>query len=129
MNASCLAITDLTIIHPDRLRLALNYSTFLHNTAEETDQACYVAKRAMDNAQAEVDSLETDAHPDSIRLIELLRKRIVSRSDALAYMTFLTAVTRTNGSRLVKLIPALTTNDVHVDLLLFCENARRWGEL
>jgi hypothetical protein len=79
MHASILAVTDLSTIHPDRLRLALNYSTFLHDTAEETDQACFVAKRAMDNAQAEVDSLETDVHPDSIRLIGLLWKRHVSR--------------------------------------------------
>lgn len=81
MGASSLAITDLSIIHPDRLRLALNYSTFLHDIADETDQACYVAKRAMDNAQAEVDSLESDVHPESLRFIKLLRKRIVGCPD------------------------------------------------
>jgi 14-3-3 protein epsilon len=79
MHASILAITDLSTINPDRLRLALNYSTFLYDTAEETDQACFIAKRAIDDAQAEVDSLETDVHPESIRVIQLLRKRNVSR--------------------------------------------------
>ena len=92
MHASILAVTDLSTIHPDRLRLALNYSTFLHDTAEETDQACFVAKRAMDNAQAEVDSLETDVHPDSIRLIGLLWKRNVSRPGSLLQTTSLTTL-------------------------------------
>jgi 14-3-3 protein epsilon len=81
MHASILAITDLNTINPDRLRLALNYSTFLFDTAEESDQACFIAKRAMDDALAEVDSLETDVHPDSIRFIELLRKKHVSWFD------------------------------------------------
>jgi 14-3-3 protein epsilon len=92
MHASILAVTDLSTIHPDRLRLALNYSTFLHDTAEETDQAYFVAKRAMDNAQAEVDSLETDVHPDSIRLIGLLWKRNVSRSGNLLQTISLTCL-------------------------------------
>lgn len=78
MKASSIAITDLSIIHPDRLRLALSYSTFLHEIAEETDQACFVAKRAMNDAQAEVDSLETDVCPESLLFIGLLRKRVVS---------------------------------------------------
>jgi hypothetical protein len=111
MHASILAITDLSTIHPDRLRLALNYSTFLHDTAEETDQACFIAKRAMDDAQTEVDSLETDVHPDSIRVIELLRKRNVSRPDSLLRMISLTALVRTNGSRLAKPILALMMID------------------
>jgi hypothetical protein len=120
MHASILAITDLSTIHPDRLRLALNYSTFLHDTAEETDQACFIAKRAVDDAQTEVDSLETDVHPDSIRYIELLRKRNVSRPDSLLRMIPLTALVRTNGSRLAKLILALMTIDAHVKLFLSC---------
>jgi len=120
MHASILAITDLSTIHPDRLRLALNYSTFLHDTAEETDQACFIAKRAMDDAQTEVDSLETDVHPDSIRFIELLRKRNVSRPDSLLRKISLTALDRTNGFRLAKPILALMMIDAHIKLILFC---------
>lgn len=78
MHASILAVSDLSTINPDRLRLALNYSTFLFDIAEESDQACFVAKRAMDDAQAEVDSLEADVHPESMRFIGLLRKNYVS---------------------------------------------------
>jgi hypothetical protein len=115
MHASILAITDLSTINPDRLRLALNYSTFLYDTAEETDQACFIAKRAIDDAQAEVDSLETDVHPESIRVIQLLRKRNVSRLLViltLQSISLTTALVRTSGSRLVKLILALTMIDL-----------------
>jgi hypothetical protein len=115
MHASILAITDLSTINPDRLRLALNYSTFLFDTAEESDQACFIAKRAMDDALAEVDSLETDVHPDSIRFIELLRKKHVSRLDILMRMMFSDGVVRTNGYRLAKLIPAWTTIDAQIE--------------
>jgi hypothetical protein len=118
MHASILAITDLSTIHPDRLRLALNYSTFLHDTAEETDQACFIAKRAMDDAQTEVDSLETDVHPDSIRFIGLLRKRNVSWPDVLLLKTSLTVAFRTNGSRLARPILALMKIDAHIELFL-----------
>jgi hypothetical protein len=121
MHASILAVTDLSTINPDRLRLALNYSTFLFDTAEETDQACFIAKRATDDAQAEVESLETDVHPESIRLIELLRKRNVSRLlVSLFYRLFslITPLVRTNGPRLGKLILALTMIDLHIFLLV-----------
>jgi len=122
MNASSLAITDLNITHPDRLRLALNYSTFLHDIADETDQACYIAKRAMDNAQAEVDCLETDVRPDSIRFIELLRKRIVSSLGLPSHMPDLSDffLIRPNGSRLARLTLALTMVDPVVEIFFSC---------
>jgi 14-3-3 protein epsilon len=103
MNASSLAVLDLKCSHPDRLRLALNYSTFLHDIAEKKDRACHTAKCAFDDALAEIDTQVDDPHPDSTRLMGLLREKMVSQPSNLPRLDFLTGLTRANGFRVTKL--------------------------
>jgi hypothetical protein len=62
--------------NPIRLGLALNYSVFHYEIRSEPTEACQLAKKAFDNAIAELDSLPEDSYKDSTLIMQLLRDNL-----------------------------------------------------
>jgi 14-3-3 protein epsilon len=67
---------DLKTTHPIRLGLALNYSVFYYEILNTPEVACKIAKRAFDNAIADLDGLEEDEYRDSATIMQLLRDNL-----------------------------------------------------
>ena len=67
---------NLKSTHPIRLGLALNYSVFYYEILNTPEVACKFAKRAFDNAIAELDTLEEDEYRDSATIMQLLRDNL-----------------------------------------------------
>ena len=66
----------LPTTHPIRLGLALNFSVFYYEIMNAPDKACELAKKAFDNAIAELDSLQEDSYKDSTLIMQLLRDNL-----------------------------------------------------
>ena len=62
--------------HPIRLGLALNFSVFYYEIMNKPDKACELAKKAFDEAIAELDSLQEDSYKDSTLIMQLLRDNL-----------------------------------------------------
>jgi len=62
--------------HPIRLGLALNYSVFHFEIQNKPQEACTLAKRAFDDAIAELDTLSEDSYKDSTLIMQLLRDNL-----------------------------------------------------
>ncbi|XP_067949995.1 uncharacterized protein [Watersipora subatra] len=62
--------------HPIRLGLALNYSVFYYEILNNPEDACHLAKKAFDDAIAELDTLQEDAYKDSTLIMQLLRDNL-----------------------------------------------------
>lgn len=62
--------------HPIRLGLALNFSVFYYEIRDDHKQACELAKRAFDDAIAELDTLNEDSYKDSTLIMQLLRDNL-----------------------------------------------------
>jgi 14-3-3 protein epsilon len=75
-EASDCAETDLTPTHPIRLGLALNFSVFHYEIMNSPERACKLAKKAFDDAIAELDSLPEDSYKDSTLIMQLLRDNL-----------------------------------------------------
>jgi 14-3-3 protein epsilon len=75
-TATEVADADLPPTHPIRLGLALNYSVFHYEIMNSPDRACKLAKRAFDDAIAELDSLPEDSYKDSTLIMQLLRDNL-----------------------------------------------------
>lgn len=56
--ATTVAETDLKTTHPIRLGLALNYSVFFYEVKNDPGVACQLAKKAFDDAIADIDQIE-----------------------------------------------------------------------
>lgn len=67
---------NLKSTHPIRLGLALNYSVFHYEIGENKEKACALAKKAFDDAIAELDSLNEDSYKDSTLIMQLLRDNL-----------------------------------------------------
>jgi len=74
--ASDIAEKELTPTHPIRLGLALNFSVFYYEIAGSPDSACRLAKKAFDDAIADLDSLPEDSYKDSTLIMQLLRDNL-----------------------------------------------------
>ncbi|KAH7255070.1 14-3-3 domain-containing protein [Fusarium redolens] len=70
--AAYVAKTEFTAAHPFRLGLAVNFSVFYYRILNSRDRARYLAKRAFDDAKAEIDVLTKEPDDDSILLMQLL---------------------------------------------------------
>jgi len=62
--------------HPIRLGLALNFSVFYYEILNTPERACELAKRAFDDAIAELDTLNEDSYKDSTLIMQLLRDNL-----------------------------------------------------
>lgn len=62
--------------NPIRLGLALNFSVFHYEIKAERAEACALAKKAFDEAIAELDSLGEDSYKDSTLIMQLLRDNL-----------------------------------------------------
>lgn len=62
--------------HPIRLGLALNFSVFHYEIANSPEKACQLAKKAFDDAIAQLDSLNSDSYKDSTLIMQLLRDNL-----------------------------------------------------
>jgi len=72
-DASDIANTELAPVHPIRLGLALNFSVFFYEIANDHQKACALAKKAFDDAIAELDTLEEENYKDSTLIMQLIR--------------------------------------------------------
>ena len=70
-EAEHLAPTD-----PIRLGLALNYSVFFYEIVQKKADACKLAKKAFDDAVANLDDLPEDAYKDATLIMQLLRDNL-----------------------------------------------------
>ena len=62
--------------HPIRLGLALNFSVFYYEIKNDPEKACELAKKAFDEAIAELDQLKEDSYKDSTLIMQLLRDNL-----------------------------------------------------
>lgn len=79
-----IAMAELTPTHPIRLGLALNFSVFYYDILQSPEQACRLARRAFDDAIADLDTLSDDSYRDSTLIMQLLRDNVslwVSEAD------------------------------------------------
>ena len=74
--ASDIANQDLPPTHPIRLGLALNFSVFYYEILNTPDRACHLAKKAFDEAIAELDTLSEESYKDSTLIMQLLRDNL-----------------------------------------------------
>lgn len=75
-QASATAMAELSPTHPLRLGLALNFSVFYYDILASPAQACGLAKRAFDDAIAELDALSDDSYRDATLIMQLLRDNL-----------------------------------------------------
>jgi len=67
---------SLPSTHPIKLGLALNFSVFHYEICNDGKKACELAKRAFDEAIAELDNLKEDSYKDSTLIMQLLRDNL-----------------------------------------------------
>lgn len=67
---------NLPPTNPIRLGLALNFSVFYYEIENDSKKACDLAKKAFDDAIAELDSLKDDNYKDSTLIMQLLRDNL-----------------------------------------------------
>jgi 14-3-3 protein epsilon len=75
-KATEIAARDLPSTHPIRLGLALNFSVFYYEILQSPKDACELAKKAFDEAIAELDTLSEDSYKDSTLIMQLLRDNL-----------------------------------------------------
>merc|ERR1711988_1543777 len=71
-----IAEKDLAVTHPIRLGLALNFSVFHYEVLGNPDEACTMARKAFEDAIAELDSVAEDSYKDSTLIMQLLRDNL-----------------------------------------------------
>jgi len=70
------AESGLIVTHPIRLGLALNFSVFYYEVLGEPEQACQMARKAFEDAIAELDNVSEDSYKDSTLIMQLLRDNL-----------------------------------------------------
>ena len=75
-EAENIASTELAPTHPIRLGLALNFSVFYYEILNAPERACDMAKKAFDEAIAELDTLGEESYKDSTLIMQLLRDNL-----------------------------------------------------
>lgn len=75
------AASDLPSTHPIRLGLALNYSVFKYEAEEKHADACAIAKKAFDDAMAELDQLDAEMYKDATLIMQLLKDNLTLWQD------------------------------------------------
>merc|ERR1711988_299475 len=75
-EAAAIAEKDLSVTHPIRLGLALNYSVFQYEVLQQPDEACKMARTAFEDAIAELDNVAEESYKDSTLIMQLLRDNL-----------------------------------------------------
>jgi len=75
-TATQIAETELSTTHPIRLGLALNFSVFYYEIMNSPETACKLAKKAFDEAVADIDTLTDESYKDSTFILQLLRDNL-----------------------------------------------------
>merc|ERR1712167_460564 len=70
------AAKELAVTHPIRLGLALNFSVFHYEVLGNPEEACKMARQALEDAIAELDSVSEDSYKDSTLIMQLLRDNL-----------------------------------------------------
>nr|URX65033.1 14-3-3 protein [Mimachlamys nobilis] len=70
------AAGELAPTHPIRLGLALNFSVFYYEILNSPKRACELARKAFDEAVAELDNLSEESYKDSTLIMQLLRDNL-----------------------------------------------------
>jgi len=75
-DATAEATDKLTVTHPIRLGLALNFSVFHYEVLQNQKKACDMARAAFEDAIAELDNVSEDSYKDSTLIMQLLRDNL-----------------------------------------------------
>jgi hypothetical protein len=75
-NESTKEAEELPSTHPIKLGLCLNYSVFQYEILNDCKMACDLAKKAFDDAIAELDHLKEESYKDSTLIMQLLRDNL-----------------------------------------------------
>ena len=75
-SATSIAEGELKTTHPIRLGLALNYSVFFYEVRSDPKEACQLAKKAFDDAIADIDQIEEDQYKDATTIMQLIRDNL-----------------------------------------------------
>lgn len=75
-EATTIAESDLKTTHPIRLGLALNYSVFHYEVKNDPGKACQLAKKAFDDAIADIDQIEEEQYKDATTIMQLIRDNL-----------------------------------------------------
>ena len=75
-QATVEAEKDLKTTHPIRLGLALNYSVFYYEVRNDPSTACQLAKKAFDEAIADIDQIEEEQYKDATTIMQLIRDNL-----------------------------------------------------
>ena len=70
------ALEKLTSTHPIRLGLALNFSVFYYEIMQQPEKAVDMAKKAFDEAIANLDNVTDDSYKDATLIMQLLRDNL-----------------------------------------------------
>ena len=74
--ATSVGAEELKTTHPIRLGLALNYSVFYYEVRNDPKEACQLAKKAFDDAIADIDQIEEDQYKDATTIMQLIRDNL-----------------------------------------------------
>src|ERR1035437_2437603 len=66
----------LASTHPIRLGLALNFSVFYYEIMQQPDKAIDMAKKAFDDAIANLDNVTDESYKDATLIMQLLRDNL-----------------------------------------------------
>jgi len=75
-KAMDIAENGLLVTHPIRLGLALNFSVFYYEVLNLPEEACQMARKAFEDAIAELDNVSEDSYKDSTLIMQLLRDNL-----------------------------------------------------
>jgi len=75
-KAMDIAESGLLVTHPIRLGLALNFSVFYYEVLNLPEEACQMARKAFEDAIAELDNVSEDSYKDSTLIMQLLRDNL-----------------------------------------------------
>jgi len=75
-EAMNIAEAGLLVTHPIRLGLALNFSVFYYEVLNLPEEACAMARKAFEDAIAELDNVSEDSYKDSTLIMQLLRDNL-----------------------------------------------------
>lgn len=75
-EAMTIAERGLQVTHPIRLGLALNFSVFYYEVLNQPEEACKMARKAFEDAIAELDNVSEESYKDSTLIMQLLRDNL-----------------------------------------------------